>query len=537
MKPPAKISSANLYDRLSLILLTGFVCIVLITLPDFGMSWDEPARWQGGQQKLLYYHALFSGEDPSVFVQTPDRYPGLFDLSVALLNEATGLGLFLSGHILSSVFGILGIIAVWRIAHLMGGPRAGFWALLLIVLFPRYYGHLFFNPKDIPFAAAWAWATYGLIRIFPSLPLPSYKKSIGLGVLIGLCISIRFAGVFLIGVSAIVALIALGLQIRDGTIPKGKRGISLIRLVSRGLTLCLASLLTMLPFWPYAQQFPVEALLGAAEATAHYDWNGLVLYCGEYVPAKNLPWHYLPVWLAITTPLTHWALLILGLILALFALAKRRIMNIRSGRTLLLILIILAPPTAATLKGSTIYDGLRHFLFLLPLIAVLCGLTFDQLLRRLSRFGKRVNFALSVILIATTIPIIVSLIRLHPYQYTYFNSFIGGLKGAEGKFETDYWALSHRENILKIRESIPPSETNGLRVYSRYLPSNLLLFGDPNWQIVSNPNKADLIFITYRIPSSQRYSGEEVLSIGRDGVPFSSAIMPIRPGKEEIGND
>ncbi|MGE9289739.1 MAG: glycosyltransferase family 39 protein, partial [Puniceicoccales bacterium] len=447
MKKYGKVSPDRLYDRLSLILLTGFACLIIFTLPNYGMSWDEPARWKGGQQKLLYYDALFSGNDASIYVQTPDRYPGLFDLSVALLNEISGLGLFLSGHILCSIAGFLGVIAVWKIAHLVGGPRSAFWALLLIVIFPRYYGHIFFNPKDIPFAASWAWATYGLIRILPSLPLPTYKKCVGLGILIGICIAIRFAGVFLIGVSALSALAVLALQIGRGEIPRKDSVKSFFSLVVRGSVLCLAALLTVFPFWPYAQQFPAEAIWGAAEATAHYDWNGLVLYQGDYIPAKQLPWHYLPVWLLITTPIPHLALLVLGIFLCLFGLARKRKWGVREGRILLLVFITLAPPTAAIIKGSTIYDGLRHFLFLLPLLAILSGLTFDYLLTRLSNWCRLAVIVASAALITLLVPVTISLIRLHPYEYTYFNPVVGGLKGAEGRFETEYWALSYRETI------------------------------------------------------------------------------------------
>ena len=32
-----------------------------------------------------------------------------------------------------------------------------------------------------------------------------------------------------------------------------------------------------------------------------------------------------------------------------------------------------------------------------------------------------------------------TLVRLHPYQYLYYNPLVGGLEGAAGRYDTDYW--------------------------------------------------------------------------------------------------
>ena len=37
--------------------------------------------------------------------------------------------------------------------------------------------------------------------------------------------------------------------------------------------------------------------------------------------------------------------------------------------------------------------------------------------------------------------------RLHPYEMTYFNRLTGGLAGAVGRYETEYWITSYREAI------------------------------------------------------------------------------------------
>jgi hypothetical protein len=47
-------------------------------------------------------------------------------------------------------------------------------------------------------------------------------------------------------------------------------------------------------------------------------------------------------------------------------------------------------------------------------------------------------------------PGILGVIRLHPYEYTYYNSFIGGTDGAFRKYETDYWLTCYKEAVAQL---------------------------------------------------------------------------------------
>ena len=40
---------------------------------------------------------------------------------------------------------------------------------------------------------------------------------------------------------------------------------------------------------------------------------------------------------------------------------------------------------------------------------------------------------------------ILSMVQLHPYQYTYLNSLAGGMPAGATRYETDYWLTSYRE--------------------------------------------------------------------------------------------
>src|SRR5919204_6048803 len=98
----------------------------------------------------------------------------------------------------------------WRLGRALGGRRAGFFALLFLLLPPNYYGQMFNNPKDIPFAVGGVWATYYMVRILPSLPRPSWRLLVKMGLAIGLALGVRVGGLlFLCYLGLLLGLSAL----------------------------------------------------------------------------------------------------------------------------------------------------------------------------------------------------------------------------------------------------------------------------------------------------------------------------------------
>src|ERR1700691_1703766 len=119
------------------------------------------------------------------------NYGALFDLVAAIVNKVSPLGMFETRHLLNGLIGVVGLIGSWKLGRLLGGPRAGFLAALLLVLIPNYYGLMFNDPKDIPFAVGCIWATYYLVRVVPFLPRPPRRLIVKLGIAIGLAMVVR----------------------------------------------------------------------------------------------------------------------------------------------------------------------------------------------------------------------------------------------------------------------------------------------------------------------------------------------------------
>ena len=99
-------------------------------------------------------------------------------------------------------------------------------------------------------------------------------------------------------------------------------------------------------FWPYLWEDPIQRLGGAIANMGRYggqnDYDVEMVYFGDFISARNVPWHYLPVWIGITTPVAYSALFLVGTITVAFQLIRRpqKVFEKERARFGLLILIM-----------------------------------------------------------------------------------------------------------------------------------------------------------------------------------------------------
>ncbi len=82
----------------------------------------------------------------------------------------------------------------WRLGRRVGGPLGGVATLLLLALCPTFYGHMFMNPKDAPFAVSMVILMLGLVRLAQEYPQPSPRTILIVGLGAGLSIGSRILG-------------------------------------------------------------------------------------------------------------------------------------------------------------------------------------------------------------------------------------------------------------------------------------------------------------------------------------------------------
>ncbi|MFN2143943.1 MAG: hypothetical protein ACK2T7_01260 [Anaerolineales bacterium] len=198
-------------------------------------------------------------------------------------------------------------------------------------------------------------------------------------------------------------------------------------------------------FWFYGLPGLVKSLVIFSDFTL---WQSEVLFEGQYLLPKDLPGYYMPKLISIqfTEPLVILALA--GVVISLVMLWKKKTDPARIG---LVLAWIFLPLIYVILAKPVLYNNFRQFLFITPPLFILAGITLEQIT---SRFKSRaIQIALGAVIL---IPGVISLVQLHPYQYIYYNEFIGGVEGAYQQYELDYWYLSLKETIEFVDQAIPP---------------------------------------------------------------------------------
>ena len=187
---------------LALVVLAAVTLIASLTFRDYGLGWDDYTHAEYADLLLRMYGSGFKDTAALSFANLY-MYGGGFDMAAALLHKLIPLELFETRRLLGAVVGLIGLTVTWRLGRRVGGPLAGLAALLLLVLCPTFYGHMFMNPKDAPFAVAMVILMLGLVRLAEEYPSPTPRTVLIVGLGAGLSIGSRILG----GLAFLYALI------------------------------------------------------------------------------------------------------------------------------------------------------------------------------------------------------------------------------------------------------------------------------------------------------------------------------------------
>lgn len=497
-----------------LFFITLLFCLGLFIFRDYGFPWDEIYQldlihrtynyvnhWD---TQLLDYQFRYMGTGSELLLLAFCRlFPSISEV------YARHLGIFL-------IF-LSGLIPVYLIGMRLFKSKS--WALLAVIfltLSPRIFGDAFYNSKDIPFMVTFCWAILSLYKMIDSIDKPSVSRiiaSIFHPFFTALCISTRIAGIIIIGISAIVFLIRFILN------KEHRKGIFLFFFIF----ICLSGLLTIIfnpASWPNPYQYFYEAIT----QNLHFPIDLVALYDSQTYQAGNLPWHYLPVWISITTPL----FIIIGFIVdqvilgiecirRLFPHGKFHTIQLSAENIYWLImgLWLYLPIFSYYFLRSTIYDGWRHLFFIYPSIVIFATGGFRYLFQFvIKRFGRRkiLVIPMIILLIVGLLEPLIYMIQYHPFQNVYFSSLAGDYSTIRYRYEMDYWGLSFKQGIDAIL-SRDPSEKIAIyvpRPSGGYYVQYML---DQNQQsriiFVDGPSKADYFITEYRFhPQDYPYSNK-----------------------------
>jgi hypothetical protein len=433
----------------SALVLAALLGAMLLTLPDYGVTLDEGVQNRYGHALARAYATL--GEDQAATRQNNlYLYGGFFELAAELARPLTGPDVYESRHLVTLLFGFVGFLAVWGLAFEVAGPAAGLLAILFLALTPEYSGQIATNPKDIPFASLYALGAWAALRGSRRRAGPWAVLATALA--IGLAAGVRVAGIALVPMAAALWLARAwwerpGVEVRS---PRSARR-DLARVILASFAVLAVAWAVMVAVWPWAMLEPVRNPWRALGRFAQF-WNPEVLWKGELVPADALPRSYVLQMLALKLPETYLVAAVLGGLgfVVLWPRRRRGLLDAgRRGRMLSsawIAALALAPLAFIVAHRSPLYHGCRHVLFVIPFLAVLAALGVILFLR--AGAPPLLRGAGATLLAAAAAVTATDMARLHPYEYVYFNRLVaGGLSGAAGRYETDYYLASYREGV------------------------------------------------------------------------------------------
>ena len=488
-------TAARVLDALAIGTLGIVAVIVALTFGDFGLGWDDYTHSQYGNLLVSLYGSGFADQRAFSFVNLY-MYGGGFDLLATLAAKVMPLGLFETRRLVGGAIGLAGLFVTWRLGRRLGGPLAGLVALVLLAACPLYYGHMFMNPKDAPFAVAMAAALLGVVRAFEEYPRASPATIALCGIGIGAAIGSRVMGGFAPLNALLPLLLIVAVRSRESGLKPAlaECGSYLVPFIPGML---LADVVMAL-LWPWAVISPLNPFRAVEYFSNFFEKPWRELFAGQIILVPDMPRSYVPTLLALTLPELMLALGFCGLCGAVLAAARGDPEPSGVGRRAALLAVVLAAvlPVAVTVAARpAMYNGIRHFIFLMPPFAALGGLAAAWIARRLHPYGQTAMAAAAVILVAGIASPVIEMVRLHPCEYTHFNHVAGGAAGARTRFMLDYWGLSIKQasaelrDILAARQEKPRDATWTVAVCGPH-PAAVVALG-PQYSAIWDPKGAD----------------------------------------------
>jgi hypothetical protein len=516
------LTTSRGFDRLAVALLCVVGVVALLTFRDYGLSWDDYAHSEYGALLLRFYASGLRDQRALSWVNLY-YYGGGFDLVAALAAKLLPLSLFETRRLLGAALGIIGLFVTWRIGRRMGGPPAGLIALALLAACPAYYGHMFMNPKDSPFAVTMAIFLLGAVRALEEYP----RLSVATGTLVGAGFGLAFGSRVLGAFGAIEALAALALIVAVEARAHGMRaaGARLGHFVLALLPALVLAYAVMALVWPWSAAAPLNPIRAVEYFSHFFEKPWQELFAGRLIAVPDMPRGYVPTLFALTLPPILSLLGLAGAVGALVAAFRRSTPTNRRAILLLIALAALLPLAVTIALRPAMYNGIRHFVFVLPPLAVLGGLAGAFLVDAASRWWRFAPIAGALLLLAGVGSAAAAMVRLHPYEYTYFNWLAGGVSGARDRYMLDYWGLSLKQasqallaRLAERHQTKPSGRRWKIAVCGPHRSPQVEL--GPDFETTWDPRDADFAMMLGEFYCA-KLDAPVLAEIVRDGVVFA----------------
>lgn len=411
---------------------------------DYGISGDEIMEHNHSQLVLNYFE---NGDKAATY--QPKTTTHFYGISLQIICGAIARychvdDVYAMRHVVCALTGALGVLFAGLLGLRWGGGLCGLLSILLMFFTPRYFGHSMNNLKDIPFAVGYLISIYYTIRLFDTYPYFKLRNVLGLILGFTLALSTRSGGLVLFPMTLMYAGLFYILYYGVREFYKfGKYAKNIGDILSILFIACVISYFLSILLWPFALEKPFSNMFVSLKQFTHFSIGLRTIFEGKQMMSNMLPWNYAPEYFMIAVPVVtlagFWGYMA-------YCFFRKKEFSLISY---FLLFSAIFPVFWVIYKNSNLYGGIRHLLFVMPVMVVIAGRFWTLLIRR---SGKWSGIALAIIFMAGLSLPVSHMIRNHPNDYIYFNELIGGVKGAYGDYEIDYYYNALKESVDWLKE-------------------------------------------------------------------------------------
>ena len=445
------------------IILFFFIVLAIIgyTLhADYGISLDEESSRFHGIVSLNYICEYFFpnlkfGFQINNFIPKLNEYEyreyGIFFeilliVIIEIILEVKNFSeIFYVRHFANHLLFIISVICFYFLCfNIFKNKLYSFFGSAILYTSPRIFAESFYNDKDLVFLSFFIFLIFFSIKF---LKKPEYYNAFLLACFSAIATNVRVMGIYLVVLVTFFLIIQILMKSKFDT-----------KKINSLITFLFFNFVFLYILWPFLWESPLDNILYALKNFSKYPWGGHIFYLGNFYKAEFLPWHYFFIYFFATTPLLLSIIIILGIYQITLRFIKRLIhieendsyKDIWRGEKekifLFIFFTVVIPILSIHLFNSIIYNGWRHLYFLFPCF-ILIGIYFVD--RMALIYSKKKMIVISTVILGIICTNnLYNLIRLHPYQYVYFNSVFE--KNANKLFEIDYWGVSNKDALAKI---------------------------------------------------------------------------------------
>lgn len=414
------------------LLVLGAAAVFVLSASIGGVTWDETLHRLGANLQFAVAGGWLAG-DATTFRSLPTDLAFYGIVPIGLVSGLDAAWVAMTGAPLPArnfgialhavtfaLYGLSGLVAFHALRHGAQSRLTPWLGTAFLLLYPLWLGHSLFDYKDVPTAF------FLLVLVYCSgRALDASDEDLRRWTVYAVLATIALGGTKLaalaLAVAPWVALAAAAFRRKRWALP---------------VVAALGTLAGLVLITPVSWPEPAALFQAAIELMSRHPWVGCVLTDGTCVGPSQADWsaaRYLWDWGIVQLPLV----IILGILPASVVALWHGGIGRVAAATLLLSL------GAIILRNASLYDGLRHVLFAIPLMVIVLFVAID---RAIAAWGRPARIAIAALVGIELASFVIDDVRMFPYNYVYFNLAARGAIGT-ADYETDYWGYSLHEAV------------------------------------------------------------------------------------------